>query len=449
MISVVIGFANIFRTLGFESALIQKHDAQQEHYCSIFWINVASGLMLMFLFVAVSPLLGRFYNQPVLVPLTVLISVNFFVGSLNVVQTALAKRRMDFRRLTVIELVALSVSGVIGILMAHLGMGVWGLAWMSVITTSVTAILLWLGSDWRPAFRFNWMAVKSLLRFSSNLLAFESMNYWLRNGDNLLVGKFLGTLALGIYSKSYMILLFPLITVSRTISRVMFPALSSIQKDKQRVGRVYLRMNRTVALLTFPMAFGLWVVAEHFVLAVFGSQWAQMIPILKIFSLLSLIQSIVTLSGTLYQSQGRTDLQFKIGALSSILGIGAIILGLRWGILGVAYTLTISSLLTAYPGINRALALVDLTFLTLVKALFATWLCALLMAILVWGIGLLLPSGLPHSLYLLVQISVGMTIYGALIHLCRVEAYRDIRTLLLEQARPQAGTLSVVGRINR
>ena len=439
MVTVFVGFANIFTDLGFGSALIQKQDTNPAHYFSIFWINAGTGLLLMLLFMAFSPLISSFYGQPVLAPLTRLISVNFFVGSLGIVQSSLLRKRLDFRRLAFVDLVALIISGTIGVTMAFLGLGVWSLAWQSVVSTSLKAALLWIASDWRPAMRFKWAAVKDLLGFSSNLLGFSSINYWLRNMDNMLVGRFLGKAALGIYSKSYSIMLLPLTMISRTIGKVMFPALSAIQHDVSRVAKIYLRITRTIAMVTFPMMIGLWVVADHFVLAVFGNQWAGMIPILRIFCIIGMIQSIGTLNGNLYLSQGRSDLQFKVGIVIGSLGIGAIALGLRWGVEGVAKAYGVLSVLVAYPSISIAVSLVGLTFLSVVRNLLGVSACATAMGIAVWALGSLLPSSWPHWANLAVQVPFGGIVYFLLIRMFKIQAYQDLRVVALAQWQQRKG----------
>jgi PST family polysaccharide transporter len=221
--------------------------------------------------------------------------------------------------------------------------------------------------------------------------------------------------------------------ISGTIGRVMFPALSSIQDDKQRVAALYLRMTRTIALVTFPMMMGLWILSDHFVLALFGPKWAEMIPILSVFCWTGMLQSISTLNGNLYRSQGRTDLQFKVEGLANALGIVAIIIGLQWGIEGVANAYTLFILLATYPTMKIAISLVGLTFLEVVKKLAAVFACASGMVVMIWLLGMGLPASWPHWAHLVVQTLFGGALYLLLLHLFKVEAYQDIRDLLLEQ----------------
>ena len=143
------------------------------------------------------------------------------------------------------------------------------------------ASLFWLCSRWYPNFIFSFIALKSMFQFSGSFTAEASLNYWARNFDNFLIAKFLGDASLGIYSRAYNIMLLPLTNFSQVISRVLFPSFSSIKKDRARIKNVYLKISRIVALVTFPLMFGIWATADKFVIVIFGNQWADMIPIVK------------------------------------------------------------------------------------------------------------------------------------------------------------------------
>jgi PST family polysaccharide transporter len=433
MITVITSFAAIFSELGFSAALVQKQDVGETHLSSVFWLNLGAGLVLTLLFVAGAPLIARFYQEPMLAPLTMLIAMNFVISSLNIVQNTLFTRSLNFQILAIVEICALAVAGAVSITMAYTGFGVWSLAVQSVIVSAVTALLLWLLSDWRPSLLFHWAAIKDLLGFSVNMFGTKVLNYWVRNIDYLLIGRVLGSNPLGIYNRAYDIMLFPLVSVSRVLSRVMFPSFSIIQEDKGRVSSLYLKITRTIALITFPMMLGLFVTVEPFVLTVFGAQWAAMIPVLRILSLVGMPESIGTLTGNLYLSQGRADLEFKVGLFVKINVILGIVIGLRWGIVGVAAGYAIASFVNAYPNFYFAGRLVNLTYWQLLRNVNAVLACALAMAAFVWVTGLIVPSSWPDWALLATQVSSGVVIYPLLVHLFRLRAYQELRALLMEQ----------------
>lgn len=435
MITVITSFATIFAEMGFSAALIQKQDIQQNELSSVFWLNVAAGIGLTGIFVAGAPLIARFYDEPILLPLTILIAANFTVGSLTIVQKTIRTKKLDFRSLSIADITAEILSGTVAIFLAYMGAGVWSLAIRSVLLTTIVSIILWRLGGWRPAFIFEWKALKNLFGFSLNHLGTQLLNYWVQNLDYLLIGRTIGPQPLGIYRNAYTVMLLPLANVSRVISRVMFPSLALIQDDKARVRHLFLRMTRTIALVTFPMMVGLFVVSEPFVLAVFGDQWSPMIPVLRVFCLTGLLKSVGTLTGNLYLSQGRSDLQLRVGLLVHTIAMISIVIGLQWGILGVAIGLTVATILNSYPSLYYAGRLVNLTFWQVWRTLLNVLFVALVMGVGVWAIGFFLTEEWPHWLQLAAQIVAGVTLYGVMLHLFRVRAYVEARDLFTAQVR--------------
>lgn len=270
MITVITRFANLFTDMGFGAALIQKKEINDRELSSVFWLNMAGGILLTLIFIALSPVIASFYNEPILQILTIVLSFNFVIQSAVIVQKTQLTRSIDFKSLSIVEVASIFLSGAVGIAFAYYDYGVWSLVIHAISGSVFITVLIWYLSDWRPSAVFDIGAIKRLLGFSLNLLGDKTINYWARNLDNLLIGKYLGSDPLGVYSKSYSIMLLPLQNVSNVISRVMFPALSKIQDDKERVKRIFLRMTRVIALVTFPMMLGLVVVVEPFVITVFG-----------------------------------------------------------------------------------------------------------------------------------------------------------------------------------
>jgi len=432
MITVFTSFASIFSEMGFSAALVQKQDICEEHLSSVFWLNLGVGLLLTLLFVAGAPLIASFYNESVLIPLTIFIAANFLIRSLTIVQKTLAIKALNFRRLSIVDIVAVSLSGGIAVALAYAGAGAWSLAVQTVLLSVITTVLLWKLGGWRPLFIFDVAAVKEMLGFSLNYFGSTMLSYWARNLDYLLIGRFLGTQSLGIYKNSYEIMLFPLVSVSHVISRVMFPSLSLIQEQKTMVRDIYLRATRTIALVTFPMMTGLFIVIEPFILTLFGPQWSGMIPILQVFCLVGLVQSVGSLTGSLYLSQRKADLQLRVGLFAHTNAMLGIIAGLHWGALGVAVGYTVATLINLYPTLFFAGRLVNLTCWQVWRMLLSILGCSVLMAAAVWCLGMFLPVSWPSWLRLSFQIPFGVFFYGALIHLFRIRAYVETRELLLE-----------------
>jgi PST family polysaccharide transporter len=297
--------------------------------------------------------------------------------------------------------------------------------WQSITLSLLTVILTWSVSRWRPGFRFDPSAIRDVLRFSVYLLGFNAVNFFARNFDNLLIGKYLGFYPLGIYGKAYQLMMFPLAQISWGVARVMFPSMSAIQHDRGKVKNVYLKCLRAIALITFPLMAGLFVVSGPFVSAFFGEKWAPMVPVIRIFCLAGLLDSVTTTVGLIYQSQGRTDVQFKMILVQIVIILSAFVIGLSWGITGVAAGYLVAALIFLYPEWKIAGRLIDLTFGEMARNLSGTFLCAAGMAAAVWVFGMMLPYGWASWMRLAAEVFFGVGAYAALVRIFRLKGYRE------------------------
>jgi len=211
---------------------------------------------------------------------------------------------------------------------------------------------------------------------------------------------------------------------------VLFPSLALIRDDRARVGDVYLRASGAVALTTIPMCMGLFAVAEPFVVGVFGAQWQETVPLLRIFCVASLVQSITTLAGSLYLSQGRADLQLHLTSLQRLSTIAAVVVGLRWGVWGVAMAFTLATALSGLPTLYFALRLVDIRAAALLARLRPVLLSGAVMTACVSAIDVWARPQFGELERLVLEVATGMFVYWAMLQLLRAAAYRDVIDLL-------------------
>src|SRR5690554_1741922 len=431
MVAVFLGFAALFGEFGFSSALVYQPDLRPIHSVSIFWINILAGVLIAALFWVSAPYIARFYDAPALERITQVIGLNFVLSASSIVPLALLRRSMSFNRIAVLNVTAALVAGGVAILLAYMGLGAWAIVTQGLVSATSTSLLALALAGWRPRLQFSVSAVRELLGYSSNLVGFGFVNYWARNADNLLIGKFLGSFALGIYSRAYTLMLLPISEVISVLSTVMFPALSSIQQDKARVKSIYLRAMPMIALVAFPMMLGLIVVAEPFVLTLFGERWIAVAPLLRILCVVGVIQSMCSPTGWIYTSQGRTDWMFWWG----IGGSGTLIVGIVVGVLhgtaqAVAFCYLLANVLTCYPCIAIPGRLIDLRFSEVARSVQGPLLCATLMAAIVWGAGTLLPESWPPVARLTSLVALGVVSYSALVLGSRLAVVAELRDLL-------------------
>ena len=215
MILIFTGFASSIADMGLGASIVQAQALSDENLDSVFWLNIALGCTLTMIFILAAPLISSFYGEPELRPLTLAVAFNFILGSASVVQYALLQKSLDFRSRFWIEFITVSISGIIALVLALVGAGVWSLVVQSLCVSAIRTAITWQLSSWRPRRRFDPAAVKELLRFGRHLIGFNIVGYCAQYFDKLVIGHQIGSSALGIYSLSDRLMRVPLIERNR------------------------------------------------------------------------------------------------------------------------------------------------------------------------------------------------------------------------------------------
>jgi O-antigen/teichoic acid export membrane protein len=431
MAIVFTGLIAVFNDFGIGSAIIQKQDLTENDLSSIFWLNVSIGIVTSLLTVIISPLIAAFYEKEILSQLLSLMALGFFFTSLSTVQQSLLIREMNFKKISMFEITSTVFSGIVAISLAYFGYGVWSLVWQGLTATIVMVLLLWLTSQWRPKFTFHVQSIKSVLGFSLNLLGFSTINYFSRNVDYLLIGKFLGAEPLGYYTLAYRLMLYPLENISAVVSRVLFPAFSTIQNDNARFRDAYLKTTRYIAFVTFPMMFGLFAVTNEFILTIFGPKWEQTIFLLKILCFIGMLQSIGTTVGQIYLAKGKTDWMFKWGLFTTVVTVLFISVGLHWGLKGVAIAYAARILVLSYPGYAIPFKLIGLKVKNLFQNLRTEFVVSLIMFVFVLSSAFLQRRiGIDSEILLVSNVLFGITIYILATRRINSEVFKEIRAMV-------------------
>jgi O-antigen/teichoic acid export membrane protein len=273
----------------------------------------------------------------------------------------------------------------------------------------------WLVSRWRPKLQWSSSDISDVMGFSGNLVGFNILNYFIRNTDNLLIGKFLGAADLGYYSMAYRLMLWPLQNISSVLGRALFPVFSRLQGDHERLSIAYVRTTAGITLLTAPLMFGFYVLREPFVMVTLGEDWRPVAEILAWLVPVGLLQSVGTTVGSLYLATGRTDVLFKWSIAAGILVIPAFAIGLRWGVTGVAGAYFAASLLLFLPGLLIPFRLVNLRVTSVLLKLIPSIASAFLMALVVFTMSAVWPATNDNqTVRLVLLITIGVVTYGGL-----------------------------------
>jgi len=432
MVAVFTAFIVLLPEFGLGTAIVRSETLEDVQLSSVFWLNVAIGTLISLMFAGSSPLLARFYHEPRVMPLAVALAAGLFFSNLGVVHRHLLIRGMEFRTLAAVGVGADLVAGVSAIGFAMLGFGPWSLVGHSLLRSGLPVLAFWFVSSWRPSFELRLSSVRSMVRFGGNLTASNLVNYVISHIDNLLVGKFHGGAALGVYQKAYEIMDLPMRQISTVISRVMLSAMASIQNDHERSRRLMLRAVGGIALVAFPLQAFVYLTAEPLVVGLLGPQWAAVAPVLEILCPIGMLSSIGTTVGWIYVGQGRSDLMFKWQLASGVVLVAGILLGLPYGPIGVAAGYAMAMSLLYYPSFLIAGGLIGLRFEQVARAVAGSSFCTVLGGLVVYGVGTRVP-GLPLLVGVALQWAAGATVFLLAARQMRLDAYEEAMTMLKDR----------------
>ena len=348
MLTVFLALGAVFLSSGFGSALIQKQDATEVHYSSVFYTNILLSLVAAGILCLAAPWIARFYGEPMLTPLTRVLSLNFVVSAFGLIQLFLMTKRLDFKTLTKVSLVASLGSGAIGIAMAVLDFGVWSLVAQSVSLTLFNTLLLWAFNTWRPRAIFSLTALRELFGFGSRLLVSGMIDTVFQNIYNVAIGKLFSPSALGYYTRARALQRLPAETLGGVVGRVTFPVFAEIQGDPSRVKNGFQKALRALALVNFPLMIGLLACARPLVLTLLTDKWAPAIPYLQLLCIVGLLYPLQMLNLNVLLAMGRSDLFFRIQLAKKVLIAVGIAVTWRWGIMAIIWGQILTSIVAYY-----------------------------------------------------------------------------------------------------
>ena len=357
---VITGFAVLFFELGLAGAVVALRDPTEADLSTAFWINALGGVVLTGVLAAAGPLVAAIFGDPRLVGLTPLAGLTFLVG-VGSIHSALLARELRFRAIAAITASSAVAGMATTIGLAASGIGVYALALGPVAMSLTNSALSWAIVPWRPRRFIVRSALSRLWSFSGGQLGFNIVDYWGRNADNFMIGRWVGAASLGFYNKAYNLMLLPVQQVATVLGRVMFPALAAMKEDRARVAEGYRRALRMINLLTVPALVGLAGTAPGLVPLLWGDQWVDAVPFLVVLSLAGVPQCLSTSVTWLYQSQNRTGRMFRMGVVTSVLGLVLMVVGLvLGGAIGVAWAIFAREWLFVVPQLHVAGSLVGL-----------------------------------------------------------------------------------------
>jgi PST family polysaccharide transporter len=426
MAAVVIAFMHTFADAGLGLATVQRKDLSETQVHNLFWFNFAAGLLLSLGCVLAAPHVSLFFRNEELLALLPVLGVGFLMTGVAVQPAALMRRQLQIRSLAIIELSSEVIGYATAVGMALTGFGFWALAGHSLASSGARTLLLLLNTGYRPKLPAPDLGTLNLIQFGGYLGAFSVVNYFARNLDNVLIGRVLGAEDLGFYTRAYFLMTLPTLIVTSPFSEVMLPSLSALQVDRARFSQAYRKAVAIVAFLAFPIAFGLIVTANGTVRLVFGQTWLSVVPLLQLLGVAAAVQPVVSTSGWLYGALGRGREMFFVGLVFSVVTVSSFVIGIRWGVAGVAGAYSVASLVLALPALWLAHRFAAMSFMATLREIAPFACAAVCMAVIVAAAGEFATNiGCGWRSILFMQVGLGVLVYGMVVLLISRDAVRD------------------------
>jgi PST family polysaccharide transporter len=370
LVTVITGFFERFLgDTGTSVAVVREPELTQRLASSVFWFNVGLGTVTTGGFVLLGGPIANLMGEPTADNYVRALGCMALINALSYVQQALLRRFSRFGALAISTYGNVAVTAGLSVALAAWGFEVWALVVGNLAGSLIGVVLLWFLSSWRPSFHFARTDLNQIRKFSANMTAFNFFGYFVNTGDRLIVGRLLGTTALGYYGMSNRLLRYPVQSGVRPFREVVLPMLSRLQDDHRALGQVYLRSVAALAFVLLPTTVTISVLADPLVRGVLGPQWVPATPVISIIALTAALQSLTTTTGSLYAVTGRSDIWLWWGVGSAIVTIACYAIGANWGIEGVAWGFLAGIALLTYPAFKIPFRLIGLQVRQLLRSI--------------------------------------------------------------------------------
>ncbi|WP_339147881.1 MULTISPECIES: MOP flippase family protein [unclassified Sutcliffiella] len=410
MITTVVIFTQILLDMGFSAAIIQKEKVSHEQLSTLYWLNIIVGILLFIGLFFASPLIAGFYNQPELIPLIKVLGIMFLIAPIGQQFQYLLQKDLNFNLLSRIE-VATNVASFISLLvLIFLIQELYAYVISQVILNSLKGILYFVvySKTWKPSFIFNLSSIKELMSFGVFQLMSRLVNRIGANIDYILIGRFLGAEALGIYSLAYQVVTIPVMKINPIITRVAFPVFSRSQSDNKLLIEGFLNVTKMLALVSLPLLLGLMAISDLFIEVFFGARWLDAAPILGILAIVGILRVLMNPNGSVILAKGKANIAFYWDFGVMLLYGITMYFATKYDIYIVAWTYVVTSFINFLIGRWLLKLLIDLEMREYVRTLLKPIVLTGMMAILVYFLKTALYNVEAVNIYINIALSVGV-----------------------------------------
>ncbi|MBR4348397.1 MAG: lipopolysaccharide biosynthesis protein [Fibrobacter sp.] len=417
---IFIAIANIFVQSGLNTALIQKKDADDLDFSSVFWASLGISFIAYAVFFFAAPFIADFYGKEILVPVTRVLALTIPIGVLNSIQNAYVSRHMMFKKLFYRSFGAMIPSGIAGIVAALYGAGIWAIVIQQISISILNIAILWVVVPWHPSFKFSGTRLKSLFSFGWKLLCSSLLDACYSNLRGLIIGKVFTPADLAYYNRGDHFPNLVVNNINHSIQSVMLPSLSAYQDDRPMMKKLMRRSIVTTSFLILPMMAGLAVLAKPLILFLLGEKWLPCAPFVQIYCFIYAFRPIHTSNLSAINAMGRSDIFLKLEIIKEFVGIGILLgsLFLFNSPLGIAYGAALATLISAFINAHPNKKLLQYGYLEQMKDIFPSFLLSGFMAV---CLHLFSQINIPIYISAILQIPLGIIIYTGIAKILHFE----------------------------
>ena len=426
LITIFIAICNVFIENGLSTALIQKKDADDLDFSSVFYCNIAISTILYIVIFLFAPVIAEFYGMSELTLLIRVLGISILIAGLKSIQNAYVSRKMIFKKFFICTSVGTVGSAVVGIWMAYNGYGVWALVVQQLFNTTVDTLMLWITVKWRPIWAFSMDRLKKLFHFGWKMLCSALLDRIYNELYGLVIGRIYNSESLAYYNKGNQ---FPAIiaeNINGSISSVMLPALSNEQEDENKVKSMMSRSIKLGSFILFPLMVGLAVVAEIFVRLVLTDKWLPAVPLMQLLCFSYIFWPIHTVNLQAISAMGRSDIYLKLEIIKKVIGIVALLISCPFGITVMAVMKIVTSIVSTFINSYPNKKLLNYTFKEQLRDILPAFWVSIAMGAIVYAMGKIVDvasmSSIKLLLYLILQIVTGAVIYIGLARLFKFDS---------------------------
>lgn len=423
VLSIFTLIAGNLQSSGFTQALVNLKAPRNEDYTAVFWFNTLTSFVLYALLFLSAPLIARFFHQPCLVEVSRFVFLSFVISSFGIAHNAYMTKNMMNRELAIIGAIALLCSGGVATFLAFYGFSYWSLAWQQIIYITVLNIGRYYYTPWRPSWHFTFEPVRKMFGFSVKILITNIINTLSNNILTLLFGRLYPIKAVGDYSQAYKWNTMASAFVANAVGQVAQPVLASVKEEQGRSVRVFRKMLRFTAFLSFPAMFGLAIISNEFILLTIGKRWIDAVPLLQMLCIGGAFVPFYTLYQNVAISNGRSDIYMFCNIAQIVLQLVIIGFFYHLGINTMVMVYTLFTIAWLFVWQWTARRIIGLRFREVIKDVMPT----LCIALLVMATTYFVTLSLHHLLLLLIcRILIAALLYAAIMKLLHVEMMDEL-----------------------